>query len=129
MYYIPYTYYSYSPYLVENQASLYKRPMVRKQHVYPTVETEKLHQSAQKFQTLMPQANLLMNKINSSSTFAHELMDAAQQSNKQKVHKLIQSTGISSSVKSQFNPDGIIFEFSNVENGKGGCILHIALQW
>lgn len=103
--------------------------MVRKQNVYPPVDTEKLHQSTQKFQTLMTQASLLMNKINSSSAFAHDLMDAAQQSNKQKVQKLIQSTGISVPVKSHFNPDRIIFELSNVEAGKGGCDLHIALQW
>ncbi|KRG09673.1 hypothetical protein ACA30_21675 [Virgibacillus soli] len=103
--------------------------MGRKQNLYPPVKIEKLHQSAQKFQLLMTQASLLINKINSSSTFAHELIDAAQQSNKKKVEELIQSTGLSIPVISHFNPDGIIFELSNAENGKGCCTLHIALQW
>ncbi len=77
----------------------------------------------------MTQASLLVNKINSSPTFAHDLMEAAQQSNKKKVQKLIQSTGLSIPIKSHFNPDGIIFELSNAEGEKGCCTLHIALQW
>ncbi|MCJ7839436.1 hypothetical protein MUB24_00650 [Lederbergia sp. NSJ-179] len=122
MYYVPYTYWMYSPYLPNNQVPFWIRQ-------YPAIKTEKLHQSAQKIQALMSQASLLVNKIHSSSTFAHELMDAAQKSNEKKVNELIRSTGLSIPFKSRFNPDGIVFELTNSENGKGCCTLHIALQW
>ena len=47
----------------------------------------------------MEEANKLVDKINSSKEFAHELMNQAQLSNAAKVGELIKSTGITMKVE------------------------------
>lgn len=77
----------------------------------------------------MEQASLLINKIIQSNSFAFDLMNAAQQSNQQKVDELIHATGISIDVKTKFTPSGIQITLDNSEMEGGCCKLLIALRW
>lgn len=96
---------------------------------FPPVNTQRLHVSAGKMLEVIRQSQLLLNKIENSSDFAHELMDAAQLSNQKKVDELIQSTGITTKVATAFTPSGIHIELDNADNAGECCKLQIALRW
>jgi hypothetical protein len=99
------------------------------QSPFPTINTQVLNTSAKKFQELTTQANLLAGKIVNSKEFAHELMEAAQQSNTRKVEELIISTGISLKIKTNFSPTGIRIELTNSDNEVSCCNLLMTLKW
>ncbi|MFD2214459.1 hypothetical protein [Metabacillus endolithicus] len=96
---------------------------------YPEVDPTLLEQSAKSMQKLMKEASLVLNKLADSKDFATKVMSAAQQSNKQEVDKLIQSTGIKSKVNTTFSPDGINMKLSSAIGGAECCYLTIALRW
>lgn len=73
----------------------------------------------------MQQARLLTDKIDGSEQFAHNLMNAAQLSNKTEVDKLIASTGISIKFDTKYTPDNLRVLF--IENGC--CGLTLILNW
>ena len=99
------------------------------QYQYPPVDTEKLHESAEKFQELMNQADLLIDKLSSDQVFAKDLMSSAQEANESKVNELIKSTGITIDVKTTFTPTGIQIILDNSDSGGGCCNLLIGLKW
>ncbi len=73
----------------------------------------------------MQQAQLLVNKIASSHQFATDLMNAAQQSNKEAVEQLIKSVGITIEFKTKYTPDGI--QIILIE--KNCCSLTLLFEW
>ncbi len=96
---------------------------------FPDVNTQRLHASAGKMLEVINQSQLLINRIVESPDFAHNLMDAAQLSNQKRVDELIQSTGITTKVKTTFTPSGIQIELDNSERLGACCKLKIALRW
>ncbi|KXH81740.1 hypothetical protein [Sporosarcina sp. HYO08] len=97
--------------------------------VFPPVNTKKLHSSAEKMLRLTKEANLLVNKIIEAPKFANELMNAAQLSNKTKVHDLILSVGITSKINTYYTPTGIRIEFDNSDQTNSCCRLNMSLHW
>jgi hypothetical protein len=108
---------------------LQSRTAVRSESPFPPVDTHLLRSSSQKMSDLTKQASLLVDKINNSTDFAYELMEAAQSSNNEKAHALIKSTGITSKVKVKYSPTGIHLEFDNAEMPGRCCKLNMSLQW
>lgn len=100
-----------------------------RENSFPPVNTKRLNTSAQRFQVLMEQADLLIDKIISSNEFAHELKTAAQLSETKKVEELILSTGITIKVKTKFTPSGIQINLKNSDEGGGCCDLLMTLHW
>lgn len=96
---------------------------------FPPVDTKRLHSSAEKFQEIMREASLLVDKIVKSPDFAYQLMNEAQQSNKVKVEQLIASTGIRVKVHTKYSPTGIHIELDSSENEGGCCKLNMGLLW
>ena len=96
---------------------------------FPPVNTQRLNASAGKMLEVIKQSQLLINRIVDSPNFAHNLMDAAQLSNQQKVDELILSAGITSKVITKFSPSGIHIELDNAETLGECCKLQIALRW
>lgn len=92
---------------------------------FPTVNTQKFKTSAKEFQNIMQQAHLLVDKIAVSDQFAHDLINAAQLSNKTEVDKLISSTGITVTFDTKYTPDGIRINLKEI----GCCGLTIILNW
>jgi len=99
------------------------------QRQYPDVNTQQLEESAHKFQQLIQQADLLIDKLAESKEFAYELMSAAQKSDEKKVHELIKSTGITIKIKTSFTPTGIRIILANSKVEGDCCDLLIALRW
>lgn len=100
-----------------------------RENSFPPVKTKRLNTSAQRFQVLMEQADLLIDKIISSNEFAYELKTAAQLSETKKVEELILSTGITIEVETKFTPSGIQINLKNSDEGGSCCDLLMTLQW
>jgi len=92
---------------------------------FPSINTVKLKTSAKRIKIIMQQAQLLTDKIDESEQFAHDLMNAAQLSNKTEVEKLITSTGVTIKFETTYTPDGIRIIFTD----SGCCKLTLALSW
>ncbi|WP_338448054.1 hypothetical protein R4Z09_17615 [Niallia oryzisoli] len=101
----------------------------QRQYQYPEVDIQQFEKSAQSFQQLIKQADLLINRLARSKEFARELMSAAQKSDDKKVNELIKSTGITIKVKTSFTPDGIRIILDNSKLEGHCCQLLIALRW
>ena len=96
---------------------------------YPQVDTSQFENSVTRFQKLIKEADLLINRLASSREFATQLMSAAQKSDKNKVNQLIRSTGVTIKIKTTFTPTGIRIILDNSEVEGGCCDLMIALRW
>lgn len=92
---------------------------------FPPVNTHKFKTSAKEIQNIMQQAHLLVDKISVSEKFAHDLINAAQLSNKTEVDRLISSTGITITFDTKYTPDSIRINLT--ENGC--CGLTVILNW
>ena len=96
---------------------------------FPPVDTGQLEDSVSRFQKLIKEAELLINRLANSTEFATELMSAAQASNKDKVIQLIREAGVSIHITTTFTPTGIRIILDNSEVEGGCCDLMIALRW
>ncbi|MFT9598991.1 hypothetical protein [Mesobacillus sp.] len=96
---------------------------------YPAVNATLFKTSAVKAIALMEDANLVMAKITSSTSFSSELMAAAQQSDQKEVERMIQSTGIKKKPKITYNPDGITMNFVDYAGDKECCHIITQLRW
>lgn len=112
-----------------NQAHLQPWNPIQQERQYPEVDIQQLEVSVQKFQQLIKQADLLVNKLANSKEFAHDLMSAAQKSDEKKVMELIKSTGITIKVTTSFTPTGIRIILNNSKLEGDCCDLLIALRW
>ena len=92
---------------------------------FPHVDTHQLQVSAKSIRAIMQQSQLLTSKIADSEQFAHDLMSAAQLSNKAEVDKLITSTGITIKFDTKFTPDGIQIRFTE----HACCGMTLILNW
>ncbi len=113
-YYVPY--YPYAAYWQGRQQ-------------YPPVDANLLNQSANETKKLMDDASIVLNKLAESQEFDAELMYAAQASDTAKVEQLIHSTGITSEVDINYNPDGLRLKFKSQVADTDCCKLRIALRW
>jgi hypothetical protein len=96
---------------------------------YPQVDTGQLEDSVTRFQKLIKEADLLINRLANSKEFSTQLMSAAQKSDKNKVIQLIREAGVSIHVTTTFTPTGIRIILDNSEVEGGCCDLMIALRW
>lgn len=103
--------------------------VLKQENSFPPVITKRLNTSAQRFQELMVQADLLIDRIISSNEFSYELMTAAQLSKTKEVEELILSTGITIKVETKFTPSGIHINLKNSDEGVGCCDLLMTLHW
>ncbi|WP_052342696.1 hypothetical protein [Bacillus sp. EB01] len=99
------------------------------QRQFPDVNISQLNVSLRKFQELMNQANILINKMATDSNFTKMLMTAAQKSDKNRVNQLIRSTGITIKAETTYTPTGIRIVLDNSGPEGGCCDLLIALGW
>lgn len=98
---------------------------------YPTVSTKIFTQSLKNFTSLMHQGNRLLSHL-SNPSFAHRLMEAAQQGKKAQVDSLVKSIGITVPVTTHFSPTGIVFTLHSRETldpFENCCSLSFAIKW
>ncbi|MGE7997771.1 hypothetical protein ACQKOF_03690 [Lysinibacillus sp. NPDC093190] len=136
MYYNPYPYFVYPNYYPAWAMANQPTTQLPSRHLamptnptnrspFPPVNTNRLKTSAKRIKAIMQQAQLLTDKIDESEQFAHDLMNAAQQSNKTEVEKLIALTGITLKFETNYTPDGFHITFTD----KSCCKLTLILNW
>ncbi|MFJ7733196.1 hypothetical protein ACIQXF_15005 [Lysinibacillus sp. NPDC097231] len=136
MYYNPYPYFVYPNYYPTWVLADHSTTQQPSRHLvmptnptnrssFPPVNTNKLKTSAKRIKVIMQQAQLLTDKIDDSEQFAHDLMNAAQQSNKTEVDKLIASTGVTMKFETNYTPDRIRIVFTDSDC----CKLTLLLSW
>ncbi|RKQ37289.1 hypothetical protein [Oceanobacillus halophilus] len=96
---------------------------------YPPVNPDLFHQSANEMRMLMNDASIVLDRLADSTEFDEAVMSAAQESNKEEVKRLIQSTGISSNVDISFNPDNIRMVFNSKVDDSDCCRLEVSIRW
>ncbi|MEW8969262.1 hypothetical protein [Mesobacillus jeotgali] len=96
---------------------------------FPEVNATLFRTSADKAIALMGDANLVMTKITTSTSFSNELMAAAQKSQQKEVERLIESTGIKKKPKITYNPDGLTMNFVDFAGDKECCHIITQLRW
>lgn len=85
--------------------------------------------SAKDMEILMKDASRLLAEMAESKKFSFELMNAAQQSNMNKVEKMIKSTGIQMIPKVKYTPDGLTLNFDSGKDYDDCCQLTLKLRW
>ncbi|MFD2637957.1 hypothetical protein [Piscibacillus salipiscarius] len=96
---------------------------------YPDVDPTVFKESAEAFRDLLNDASGILQKLSESEDFAHQVMDAAQKNDIDRVRELLESTGIHNNVEVDYNPDGItLIMQANVE-GADCCHLTMDLRW
>lgn len=96
---------------------------------YQKVDPTIFCQSAESFEQLMDNGHKLLEKLSESSSFAEQVMDAAQKSDKEKVKQLMGSTDIQGSITTEFNPDSITINLASDDEQKNCCKLSMELRW
>jgi hypothetical protein len=96
---------------------------------YPQVNPTVFMDSATKMQVLIQDALLVLRKISASKQFSTELMSAAQQSNKEKVNRMIRSAGVKNIPQVTFTPTGIHLRFFGDVTKVDCCHLILDLRW
>lgn len=132
LYYNYFPYYVYPPhYPVQAMAPT---PLPRQQAMptnetnrspYPPVNTKKLGTSVKNVQKMVPQVQLLFDKIATSDQFARDLKNAAQRSDKATVNRLIRSVGVTNEFEAKYTPDSI--QIKLIE--KNCCFFTVVLDW
>lgn len=132
VYYNTFPYYAYPTYYPVQ--AMAPTPLPRQQAMptnetnrssYPPVNTEKLGNSVRGMRKMVPQVQLLFDKISTSDQFARDLKTAAQRSDKATVNRLIRSVGVTNEFEIKYTPDSI--QIKLIE--KNCCFFTVVLDW
>lgn len=86
--------------------------------------------SAQLSQSLLADAQKVVNLMASSKSFSQGIMNAAQQSKKDEITAMIRKIGLNTVPNIRITPDGIRLDFdSKIESGPGDTHVIILLRW
>ncbi|MFC4558424.1 hypothetical protein ACFO3D_09385 [Virgibacillus kekensis] len=96
---------------------------------YPETDPQLFVQSAQEFKSLLTDASEILDELAESEDFAKKIMSAAQKNNKQEVQHLIDSIGVDSDVKIDYNPDNLNLKMSSQVEDTECCQLEMAIRW
>ena len=131
-------YYNYFPYYVYPShypvQAMAPTPLPRQQAMptnetngspYPPVNTQKLGNSVKGMQKMVPQVQLLFDRISTSNQFARDLKNAAQRSDKATVNRLIRSVGVTNEFEIKYTPDSIQIKLID----KNCCVFTVVLDW
>ncbi|WP_054711995.1 hypothetical protein [Bacillus sp. JCM 19041] len=114
-----------------NWQARYWSPLQREVRQFPPIDTSELSQSVQQTEYLLQQSQILLKQLE-NRTFAYQLMDAAQKSNKVLVQQLIHSIpGLTVVADIQYSPTGVVFRLQSpaISGGADCCSLSIVLKW
>ncbi|KMY51680.1 hypothetical protein [Peribacillus loiseleuriae] len=95
---------------------------------FPSVNPDLLIQSAKNSQSLLLDAQKVVNTFAMSRPFSERLMAAAQQSKTAIVTDMIRKTGVKTVPDTTFNPDGIRFDF-HPKVQENCCHIIVSLKW
>ncbi|MGE8207544.1 hypothetical protein ACQKP0_24025 [Heyndrickxia sp. NPDC080065] len=121
-YYHPY-HHEYPPY--PNIAYSYQHPFRQYQPVDPKIFIN----SANKMKSLLKDAEKVIDHLSASEAFSKQLMTYAQESQLNKVNKMIYDIGLKSSPEIRYTPSGIVIKFSDQKDVTNCCLLEMKIRW
>lgn len=96
---------------------------------FPPVNPTQFMSSAKHMQIIMKDASILLSRMSHSREFSYALMEAAQESNQEKVNQLVKETGIQTTPKVSYTPDGLKLDFDIFVENLNCCHLSLSLKW
>ncbi|WLR41262.1 hypothetical protein LC087_09960 [Bacillus carboniphilus] len=91
---------------------------------FPAISPNTFIESAKTIPPYLKDLTSLAEKISSDRQYSEQLMNAAQESDQQKVDSLIQGLNLEHSIKTTYTPDGVRFEISSTR-----CRVSMSLRW
>jgi hypothetical protein len=98
---------------------------------YPSVDIKIFEHSVHAFGPLMEQGSKLLGRL-SDPTFAHQIMNAAQEGKTAQVDQLVKSIGLRVPITTHFTPSSVMFTLHLQENQHepiSCCALTVTLKW
>lgn len=96
----------------------------------PAPDPSMFIKSAQLSQSLLADAQKVVNQMASSKSFSQKIMTAAQDSKQSEITNMITKIGLNTVPKIRITPDGIRMDFdSKIEAGSGDTHVIILLRW
>lgn len=96
----------------------------------PAPDPSMFIKSAQLSQSLLADAQKVVNQMASSKSFSQKIMTAAQDSKQSEITNMITNIGLNTVPKIRITPDGIRMDFdSKIEAGSGDTHVIILLRW
>ncbi|WP_010174544.1 hypothetical protein [Bacillus coahuilensis] len=114
---------------VSSRTMRYPYPVQVPHRDFPPVDPNIFMNSAKTTLPIMEDGILLMKKISTDVQFATHIMDAAQQSDNQKVKKLVNSIGMTTEPSLNFNPDGFSIHFMESDGSADCCKVDLSVRW
>jgi len=96
---------------------------------FPPVNTTLLKSSVKNMEEILTDATKILRHISTETTFAKELMTAAQLSKTETVKALITNIGVKHIPTIYYNPDGIHLSFVGKQQNLECCKLDLAIRW
>lgn len=95
---------------------------------FPPVTTQRFQYTAELFQYLLRDGKLFAQKVETSSSYAEAVKDAAQHSDEEQIKALVKEAGVRAIVTLSFTPDAIKITLRPV-NEPEACALNMMLSW
>lgn len=111
----------------QNQEKLSPYQLKKTERVFPPAQPHSLINSAKNTKLLLADVEIVNEKIRTSPDFAQQLTTAAQKSDHQTVHYLINRLPIKNKALVSFSPGGISITF--VHKANDCCYIVVFLNW
>ncbi|MGM0922429.1 MAG: hypothetical protein ACQEWW_14650 [Bacillota bacterium] len=95
----------------------------------PEVDSSQFVHSASQMDGLLTDAKKLTTYLSTSKEQAKKILAAAQASNSVLVKKLLNASGITNELETEFNPDGVRLILSYKNPDLNCCRLILVLRW
>lgn len=110
-----------------NQLDYHYYPTYNSERILPPTEPQSLKKSAERIKQLSSDVEIVNEKIRTSPNFAQQITSAAQKSDHQTVHYLINNSGIKNKALVSFSPGGISITYVHKESDC--CYIVTFLNW
>lgn len=104
-----------------------QQPNQQKNVVFPEISTETFIESAREINELLQEADILANQIIQTDV-GRQIMEAAQNSDTDKIQALLREIGIKQRVQISFTPHSITFRTTPIKNPPLGLQTNLSIQ-
>ncbi|RWZ60537.1 hypothetical protein EQV77_04370 [Halobacillus fulvus] len=92
---------------------------------FPPVNPDTFMQSAGETDRLLTDAKKLLERVQSSESYATQIMNAAQESKKEEVKQLVKASGIESQIDVLFTPSSLKLDLISSQ----GSRIELVMRW
>lgn len=128
--YTPYNPYIPAYYMIPQPQTFYYPANIGHRIItFPPVDPTIFMKSANKSQELLEDAQKVSTQVSKSQAFSKQIIEAAQESKKDKVKQMLSTLDLKNRSEVYYNPDGIIITLKPKEPHNNCCKVTLALKW